>query len=156
MAYTPVTPTIFKQMKPQFNAVDDAVVQLYLNAAGRAVDESWPEEDYPLGVTAYACHLMTLDGLGTDAASKGFRTGQADFQTIKSADVTLVRFQKSAETTPYADWLGSTPCGKQYSFMVRMWKSGPRVAMAATLPCASGYAKDAPNGYGWPGVFFNA
>lgn len=156
MAYDPVTPAMFKQMKPQFVAVDDAVVQLYLNAAGRVVDESWPEEDYPLGVTAYACHLMTIDGLGTDAASKSFATGQADFQTIKSADVTLVRFQKSAAKSEYGEWLASTPCGKQYAFMVRMLKSGPRVAMAASCPRVSGYAKDAPNQYGWPGVFFGA
>lgn len=153
MAYPAVTPAQFKEMKPQFAAVSDATVQIYLTAAGRAVDESWPEEDYALAVTAFACHLMTIDGLGTDAASKAHAKGTIDYQTIKSADVTLTRFQKSAETTPYSDWLSSTPCGKQYAFMLRMNKSGPRVAMAATCPRNSGYAKDAPNSYGWPGVF---
>lgn len=155
MAYAEVTPAQFKAMKPQFAAVANEAVQLYLNASKRAADESWDEDYYPLAITAYACHLMTIDGLGTDAASKSHAKGMADLQTIKSADVTLTRFQRSAETTPYTEWLNSTPCGKQYAFMLRMTKSGPRVAMAASCPAVSGYAKDVPlhNAYGWPGVF---
>lgn len=152
MAYAAVTPALFKEVKPQFSASTDQAVQLYLNAAGRVVDESWDEEDYPLAIIAYACHLMTIDGLGTDAGSKAFKSGREDMQTIKSADITLVRFAKAAGSTPYTDWLNSTQCGKQFAFMLRLSKAGPRVAMAASFPAVSGYAKDAP--LGWPGVFF--
>ena len=151
MPHQTVTPALFKEVKPQFADQSDASVQLFLNAAGRVVDHSWDEDDYPLAVIAYACHLMTLDGLGTDAASKSFKTGRADIQTIKSADVTLVRFAKAAGSTPYAEWLASTPCGQQFAFMLRVNRSGPRVAMAASFPAVSGYAKDLP--LGWPGVF---
>lgn len=152
MAHVAVTPALFKEAKPHFNAVSDTLIQLYLNAAGRVVDDSWPEEDYALGIMAYACHLMTIDGLGSDAASKSFAKGKADFQTIKSADVTLVRFAKAASSTPYQEWLQSTPCGKQFAFMVRLLKAGPRVAMAASMPAVSGHAKDGP--LGWPGAFY--
>jgi hypothetical protein len=152
MAYPEVTTALFKEMKPQFAAVADPVVQIYLNLAKRAADGSWGADDYPVAIVYYACHLMTIEGLGNDAASRSHSKGMADLQTIKSADVTLTRFQKAAETTAYSDWLASTPCGKQYAFLLRMNKSGPRVAMAASMPRASGYAKDT-NAYGWPGVF---
>lgn len=146
-----VTPERFKQIKTQFAAVDDAIVQFYLDTASRMVDGSWGE-DQEFGEIAFACHLMTLDGLGTDANSKQSAKGFSDFQTIKSADVTLVRFQREASSTPYQEWLTSTPCGKQFAFMVKMIRGGPRVAMAATGHITSGYAKDAP--LGWPGVFY--
>lgn len=154
MAYAAVTPALFKEAKPQFAAVSDNLVQIYLTMAGRAADESWPEEDYPFAVIAYACHLMTIEGLGTDAASQSHAKGMADLQTIKSADLTLTRFAKAASTTPYKEWLNSTPCGKQYGFMLKMLRGGPRVAMAASDCAVSGYAKDGiGNTYGWPGVF---
>jgi hypothetical protein len=155
MAYPEVTTAQFKEIKPQFDNVSDDVVQLYLNMAKRAADDSWDEDEYPAAIIAYTCHLMTIEGLGTDAASKSHAKGMADLQSVKSADITLTRFQRSAATTPYSDWLQSTPCGKQYAFMLKLAKSGPRIAMAASLPAVSGYAKDAPrNAYGWPGVFF--
>ena len=154
MALPEVTPAQFKQIKTQFAAIADEIVQLYLNMARRAADDSWDADDYPLAIMHYACHLMTIEGLGTDAASKSHSKGMADLQTIKSADVTLTRFQSAASTTKYSEWLASTPCGKQYAFMLRMNRSGPRVAMAASFPAVSGYAKDARNAYGWPGVFF--
>lgn len=151
MAYPPITPALFKATKPQFVEVDDAAVQLYLDMGGLAADASWPEPEWRMGVIAMTCHLMTLDGLGTDAASRSFAKGMGDIQSIKSADLSLTRFAKAA-TSSYQQWLQSTPCGQQYAFRLRMTRGGPRVAMAASSPATSGYAKDA-HSYGWPGVF---
>lgn len=151
MAHTPVTPTQFKTAKPQFATVPDLSVQAYLDMAGRVVDGGWPEADYPFATIAYTCHLMTLEGLGSDPASKAHASGAAEFQTIRSADLTLTRFQRQATGSSYSDWLASTPCGQQFAFMARAIRGGPRVVMAASVGAStSGCAKDA---LGWPGVF---
>lgn len=147
-----MTPAEFKALKPQFSAVADSVIERYLALAAEQVDSSW-EIYEDMGQAAYACHLMTLDGLGSDDVSKSFLSGQSEFQTIKSADVTLVRFQKQANGTEYSDWLNSTPCGRAYhSFVRRRIGNGVFVAMASggMIHGTSGYAKDAPI-FSWGG-----
>jgi hypothetical protein len=154
-AYDPVTPAEFKAAKPQFAAVDDAVVQSYLDMAARVVDQSWTAGDYKNAIIAFACHLMTLEGLGTDAASQSHASGAAEYESIKSGVLTLTRFRAAAgATTPYMDWLNSTPCGKYFVFLLRLNRGGPRVATVSTA-MPSGYAKDwCGPAYGWPGVFY--
>jgi hypothetical protein len=154
MAYEPVTPAQFKTAKPQFATVPDATVQMYLDMAGRMVDTSWTAGDYANAIIAFACHLMTLDGLGTDAASQAHATGAAEFETVKSGTLTLTRFRADAgPDTPFTDWLNSTPCGKYFALLLRLNRGGPRVLTVSTM-MPSGYAKDwcGPS-YGWPGVF---
>lgn len=154
MAYTPVTPAQFKQFKPQFEGVDDAVVQMYLTMAGFVgADESWPEDIYPYAIMSMACHLMTLDGLGSDAESKAEANGTAQYQTVKSADLTLTRYAREAGGSSYQQWLNQTKCGQFYYTLLEGAKSGPRVVTVSGY-CPSGYAKDWPGpAYGWPGVF---
>lgn len=148
MAYEALTPSRFKQLKPQFTAVDDAVVQSYIDLATMWVDQSWPENAYEPAWAAITCHLMTLDGLGTDAESKGQASGAAAYQSIKSGELTLTRYQKSAGEMSYLDWLGQTKCGAFFAQLLRMAKGGPRVAMGGVSGCHSAYAKDWPLGTG--------
>lgn len=143
-----VTPAEFKAAKPQFAAVPDETVQVYLDMAGLWVDSSWPERLYQPAVIAAACHLMTLDGLGTDTESQGQASGAAQYQSIKSGELTLTRFQRSAGGMSYSDWLGQTKCGAFFMQLLRMAKAGPRVAMGGIGYCQSGYAKDV-----WPPFF---
>jgi hypothetical protein len=151
MAYTPVTPAQFKAAKPQFSPVNDGTVQMYLDMAGTiAADDSWPETIYPLAIISYSCHLMTLDGLGTDTESEQQSSGTAAFQTIKSADLTLTRYAKAAGQSPYLDWLSSTKCGQFYALLLSQAKAGPRV-LTVSAGCVSPYAKDVP--MGWPVAF---
>ncbi|MER8827228.1 DUF4054 domain-containing protein [Mesorhizobium sp. M0938] len=155
MAYEAVTPAEFKAAKPQFAAVADVTVQMYLDMAARVVDQSWTAGDYKNAIIAFACHLMSLEGLGTDAASQSHASGAVEYETIKSGVLTLTRFRAAAAaTTPYMDWLNSTPCGKYFVFLLRLNRGGPRVATVSTMT-PSGYAKDwcGPT-YGWPGVFY--
>lgn len=142
--YDAVTLAQFRLAKPQFTAVADDLTQLYLDMAGRMVDTTWTVEDYPNAVIAFACHLMTLDGLGTDAASLSFASGRGDVQTIRSGEVTISRFARDAGETPYAAWMNSTPCGKFYMFLARLNRGGPRV-VTASCGSPSPYAKDWPN-----------
>ncbi len=154
MAYDNLTPARFKQLKPQFAAVDDAVVQSYIDMASVFVDQSWPEKLYEQAWTAYTCHLMTMDGLGTDAESRSEASGRAQYQSIKSGELTLTRFQKAAGDMNYGEWLSQTKCGAYFFQLLRMVKGGPRVAIGAIGGCVSGYAKDWQGpAYGWPGVF---
>lgn len=155
MAYEALTPTQFKELKPQFAAVDDAVVQGYIDMAAIWVDTSWVESSYIPAWAALTCHLMTLTGLGTDAASQSNSNGTAQFQTIKSGTLTLTKFAKDSNQSDYQRWITSTPCGEFFYQLFMMNKRGPRVAVVSTGGCPSPYAKDWPGPvYGWPGVFF--
>ena len=156
MSYVVPTPEQFKIFKPQFESVPDETVQLYLDLAARVVDQSWTEQDYPIAIMAYACHLMTINGLGTSSEAQLANSMYGQFQTIKSGQLTLQRFQKAAsDGLDYADWLASTSCGKFYGVLLRANRSGPRVINTSAAP-NSGYAKDWPGpAYGWPGVFLS-
>lgn len=144
-----VTPAEFKAAKPQFAAVADPTVQVYLDLAGLWVDESWPERLYQPAVIGAACHLMTLDGLGNDPESQGQASGSAQYQSIKSGELTLTRYQKAAGDMSYTDWLGQTKCGAFFLQLLNMAKAGPRVAMGGVGFCHSGFAKDWPRYFGY-------
>lgn len=135
-----MTPAEFKALKPQFSAVPDVTVQAYLTLAESiAFDPA-----LGIAVASLACHLMTLDGLGTDAQSQSFADGSAAFQTIRSGQLTLTRFQKAAGGSTYLDWLARTTCGEFYLIMLRGLRGGPRVALGGSGVGTSPYAKDWP------------
>lgn len=151
MACTPITPTQYKTAKTQFSAVLDAVVQGYIDLA-----QVWASGDWPASVCAQVqiavvCHLMTLDGLGTDARSKNFASARSEFQTVKSGNVTLTRFRSTAERAGLStgDWFSQTPCGQQFMVFVRMFKSGARWVGTPTGCGVSTYAKDAHRDGWW-------
>lgn len=146
----PVTPTEFKAAKPQFSGVPDPTVQAYLNLAALWVDDSWPESLYRPATIAAACHLMTLDGLGADAESQAVAQGAAQFQSIKTGNVTLTRYSAAAGGQSFGDWLAGTTCGRFLLQLMRMQHGGPRVAMGGQGICTSGYAKD------WPRLFWDS
>lgn len=136
-----MTPAQFKVRKPQFASVPDVTVQMYLDLAGRMAFD--PTDDDV--VAAWACHIMTLDGLGSDAASQAQKSGTAGYQTIKSGQLTLTKFQERSNGSTYGDWLNQTPCGQFYYLLFRAARGGPRVALGGGGPCRTAYAKD-----GWP------
>lgn len=144
MPYDPVTPAEFKAAKAQFAAVSDADVQSYLDLAGLWVDEAWPENVYQPAIIAVTCHLMTLDGMGSDGPSQSFASGEGEYQSIKSGTITLTRFRSAAESAGQstADWFAQTACGRQFMVFARMFMGGPRVAVGCDSGGISGYAKD--------------
>lgn len=149
-----LTPDKFKQLKPQFADVSDAVIEGYIELGGLWVDNSWPDRLTEAAQAAIVCHLMTLDGLGTDAESQGQASGAAQYQSVRSGELTLTRYQKTAGDMSYSEWLSQTKCGAFFAQLLRMAKAGPRVAMGSVNAGASGYAKDWPGpAYKWPGVF---
>lgn len=135
-----VTVASFKVAKPQFAAAPDETVQAYLDMAAAIVFD--PEND--LAVISLSCHLMTLDGLGTDAGSVSFADGSSQYQTIRSGQLTLTRFQRAAGGASYTDWLGQTACGQFYALLLRANSGGPRIASGGSGVGTSYYAKDWP------------
>jgi len=144
---TPVTPEKFKAAKPQFATVDDAVVQSYLDLALILVGESWPtQEIYDQAIISMTCHLMTLDGLGTDPGSSNFALGNDVYETIKTGVVTLTRFKSAAQEAGISTkgWLSQTKCGQFYMVLNKSFHGGPRIAFGGVGPIGgpTAYAKD--------------
>lgn len=145
MACTPITPTRFKTAKTQFTGVSDTVVQSYIDLAQVWASGGWPTSVCDQVQIALVCHLMTLDGLGTDQRSKNFASGRSEYQSVKSGNVTLTRFRSTAERAGLStgDWFSQTPCGQQFMVLVRMFMSGARWVGTPTGSGYSGYTKDA-------------
>lgn len=135
-----VTPAQFKVAKPQFADVPDETVQAYLDLGALFVDASWGDKQ-DIGQIAATCHLMTLDGLGTDPASQSYATGAASYQSIKSGQLTLTRYQTDMSGR---DWFGQTACGQFYALLARSFRGGPRIASGGGRFRPSGYALDWP------------
>lgn len=114
MANPPVAPTQFKDAKTQFSAETDETVQTYLDAAEMWVSDDWPSKYYASAVIAVACHLMTLDGKGSGEESKSFASGSSEFQSVRSASVTITRFAASGDNsrTESRKWFAQTACGR--------------------------------------------
>lgn len=143
-----ITPARFKELKPQFAGVDNVVVQSYIELGRIWVSDDWPGQTCEAAQTSIICHLMTLDGLGTDAQSVGYKSGAANYQSIRSGELTLTRYQRAAGYMSHIEWLMQTQCGALFAQLLRMVRGGPRVAMGGIMPCVSGYAKDWPTGTG--------
>lgn len=150
MSYDAVTVEQFKTAKPQFSAVEDSTVQLYLDMASRFADETWTEKDYQPAVIAMACHLMTLEGLGSDAASEIQAQGGSRLTSLKSGTLSLTFSQQQQSGDEFKDWLSQTPCGQYYLMLLSLNKRGPALLTGCNFGIASGYAKDWP--YKFPGI----
>lgn len=149
MAYVIPTAADLKTRFPEFSTVDDAVVTARIEEATRMVDETWTEGDYTLAIELYAAHIMALEGLGTGPDSQN-NTGQlANFQTIRSGQLTLTRgsYGSGGDT---GDWYCSTRYGSRFWRLLKQNKGGPGVAVTDPGTVTSGYSKDWPF---WPWAY---
>lgn len=140
-----ITASLFKTKKPQFSSVDNTVVESYIELAQIWAGGEWPARLCEPVQVAVVCHLMTLDGLGSDARSKNNASGRSEFQTIRTGSVTLTRFRSAAESAGMSttSWFSQTPCGQQYLVFARMCFSGARWVGGSDPGAVSPYAKDA-------------
>ena len=146
MPYLPLTPTRFKELKPQFASIPDDEVQGYINLASRFVDESWLESDYEPAWAAAVCHLMTLYGLGAGIESEIAQAGGSRVSSLSSGSLSISFGSSGASAQDdLSNWLGETACGRFYRVLLRLNRAGPRLLTGAGL-CSSGYAKDWPRG----------
>ena len=131
--YTDATAAELKAAFPRFAAVSDATVDFYLERARRQVDTNWTEGDYAYAQMLYACHTMTLAGLGTGAESESAANGTGEFKTIRSGSLTLERFDRDGNGDAQGE-LGSTSYGRQFANLRRQNRGGARITPSGTLP----------------------
>lgn len=145
LSCSPITPVQFKTAKPQFSAVGDALVQTYIDLAQVWATADWPDSLCLPVQVSLVCHLMTLDGLGSDSRSRNFGRGTNEYQSVRTGSVTLTRFRSSAERAGLStgDWFSQTPCGQQFMVFVRMFMSGARWVGTPYSAGVTPYAKDA-------------
>ena len=60
MAYTLPTAAQFKAFFPEFVAVEDDTVNLFISAAQNWVRDDWPEADWRLAILYLAAHLLIM------------------------------------------------------------------------------------------------
>lgn len=146
MPYEALTPSRFREMKPQFCSVPNETISAYIELASRFVDESWLEKEYEAAWAAMACHMMTLDGLGDSTEAEIALAGGSRVTSIKSGTLSLTFADSVAAPSESAleSWLGETACGRFYRLLLRLNRAGPRLLTAWGALPASGYAKDWP------------
>lgn len=151
MTCEPLTPAEFKVLKPKFSAVDDDVVQQYIDLAQVWASGDWSGAHCGAVQAAVVCHLMTLDGLGTGSESRTFSRGDGEYQSIKTGGVTFVRFKSVADGAGMStsQWFAQTSCGRMFLTMRRAMVFGPIVVVGSCDGGASSYAKDAPFSGWW-------
>lgn len=140
MAYENPDAADLKGNFPRFAAVADETVEFWLTRARRQVDESWTEGDYQMGQILLACHLMTLQGLGTGAEAEASAQGVGDYKTIRTGSVTLERFDRDSGAA--TGTMGSTSYGRQWLELARANRGGPRVMATGILPYSGGHFVD--------------
>lgn len=144
MPYVAPTASELKSRFPAFESVPDQTVTQAITEANRFVDESWADDDYQISIMLLACHIMTLDGLGTGAQAQVYAQGMAGYQSIKSGAFSLDRGSSSGSGVGWA----ATTYGQRFLAYLNMNRGGPLVT-GGDCAGVSGYAKDTF----WPWVY---
>lgn len=147
MAYVDPTPAQIKARWPQFAAVPDATIQVWINTAKQTIDHTWCEDSYTYAVELLTAHYLVMNGLGTGAEAEANAAGMSGFSTIKSGQLTLTRGSASWADGVEAPW-NTTPFGAEFYWIMRRCKPAIAVGVAPDLGCKSAYAKDWPWGTG--------
>ncbi len=108
------TPSQLKAFYPEFAAVLDATVQLYLDAAAAEMNVSvWPVSSIVYGEMALAAHFMSQNGLGTGGGSAGGGSGPISSISVGSVSVSYAN-SSSGSSGAGGDSLASTKYGLEY------------------------------------------
>lgn len=137
MAYIKPTPAEIKARYPDFAAVPDVTIQAYIEDC--PVDDSWFESDYKRAIMLWACHEMSINGIGGDDVAGYAASG---VKSLSSGGLS-VSFDGGDNNGSIWD---ASKYGKQFYLLLRQNKAGPRSA-ASSFRVQSGYAKDVPWGY---------
>lgn len=132
-----VTAGDFKARYPSFDSVDDGVVDAFLEEARGAVDDTWILADQKPALMAYAAHLMTLEGVGSEQQSIDLGGGSVDvtgaLESVQVGDV-RVKFGSDEGSTSSSSSGGATgelrrtAYGRRYYELLR--RSNPAVLVA--------------------------
>jgi hypothetical protein len=123
MSYDAPTPAGLKAAFPAFSAIDDGVIQFWLNRAARGVDESWAEDDFDFAQMVLAAHLMAQQGIGGSSQFSGLPEGVTN---IRSGSFSMSVSDEAAKAQ-VAGGYGSTSYGRQYLELARQNRGGARI-----------------------------
>src|SRR3990167_1371447 len=113
-------------MFPAFASVTAGTVDTWLTIAARTVTSTFgDDEDY--AKMLLACHLMTLQGIGTGEQAKLAQTGVSE---MKSGTISLKFAEALAEMGEY----GKTSYGRMLWPYLKAYMGGPRVMATGTYP----------------------
>lgn len=123
MAYTVPAPADLKLRYPAFTAVDDEVVDYWIEDSLRIVTEGWFEGDYAPAILAHAAYQMALNGLGSAGGAVGdlAAMGVTDF---KSASMS-VSFDASTLAAAAKGGYGANRYGNEFAVFLRRNRGGP-------------------------------
>lgn len=117
MAYTLPTPDDIQTRYPVFAAIDDALIQLFINEAALWVDTSWFESDYTTAITYLTAHFMASEGLllsASGGSSAGAVSGPIKSERLGDAAISYSdRGATGGWTGTDAD-LATTPYGQRF------------------------------------------
>jgi hypothetical protein len=118
MPYTPPTADNFRERFPEFDDVDDTVVEASLAEAGRYVDTSWTEGDYAIAIRLLAAHFLQA---GINEASS---SSSSETETISVGPITI-RSGGSQSKSLYD--FSSTSYGQRFKELQSVNVGGPLV-----------------------------
>jgi len=101
------TPTNFKVRFPEFNSVDDARIELFIEDATTTVNANCPNSD--LMITYLTAHLLTVGTQSTDGDSSTIK-GVAS----ESVGDVSVSYANTSRTNPNDDFYTGTTYGVRY------------------------------------------
>lgn len=122
-----VTPADFKLRYPEFDPVDDARVQIFLDDAALEMCESAWGDLYDRGQAALAAHMLAI--ANQTEASGGTGGGASGPVASRSIGDVSVSFGLSSSSSKSEDWYTSTPYGSDY------WRLVKIVGMGAVVVC---------------------
>lgn len=111
----------FKTRFPEFDAIDDVLVDAVLIEAANDVGALWVETDRPVAIFYLAAHLLASQGLGTSASAGGLSSTSGAVKTMKVGDVMVTRQSVSEPGSSRDGWgsYGRTVYGLRYLELAR-------------------------------------
>ncbi|MBI1179108.1 MAG: DUF4054 domain-containing protein [Alphaproteobacteria bacterium] len=131
MPYTTPTPDDLRAVFPAFTDTPDATVEYWITRAERSVDATWSDGDRTHATLLLACHLMTLQGLGTGAEAEAAAAGASGYKVMQSGSLRLERFDSGGSDKDGG--FGATQYGRQFLALLRLNKGGPRITGTGTV-----------------------
>ena len=132
MTITAPTSVEFKARYPEFEAVADARVAIFISESLQNVDESWCEQDIPVAILALAAHKMSLEGEPqrsiTSSPVNPLTTGRK-VSSRRVGDVAVQYESNMSEkmTVDSISYYDSTPYGKAYKKLLFLNKTSVEV-----------------------------
>lgn len=124
----------------EFEPLDEARINIFIEEASRSVDDTWIEDDQKHAIMALTCHLMSLEGEPSKTVNSGSST------VVSSGGVELYLKKRTVGDTSneYAETSGSvsngsgdsgsaendyqsTPYGAKFYKLLKLNHSGMRV-----------------------------